>query len=222
MRHSPSRRRCAEPTRPRSRSSSRSCGNRYETTPVWRPRWVRGRENRLRRSPPGWPNLTGCGSFRRVGSGRCWQRCRCAGCGASVRSLRPPCAGWAWIPSALAHGVDDRPVAERGEAKQVSAETTFDADLSDMASVRAAVTAMTAHAHRRLLTSGQAARTVTVKVRSADVTHPAYGHGWVQGAGHGRVTVRFETRSTGPGPVHTFPTADPNLSRADPLTSLDW
>ena len=26
-----------------------------------------------------------------------------------------------------------------------------------------------------------------------------HGHGWVQGAGHGRVTVRFETRSTGPG-----------------------
>jgi DNA polymerase-4 len=40
-------------------------------------------------------------------------------------------------------------------------------------------------------------------------------------AGHGRVTVRFETRSTGPGPVRTFTTA-PGLSRADPLTSLDW
>jgi DNA polymerase-4 len=40
-------------------------------------------------------------------------------------------------------------------------------------------------------------------------------------AGHGRVTVRFETRSTGPGPVRTF-TTDPDLSRADPVTSLDW
>ncbi len=223
----------------------------------------------------------------------------------------------------LAHGLDNRAVAERGEAKQVSAETTFDADLNDMASVRAAVTEMTAHAHRRLLISGRAARTVTVKVRSADFTtrsrsetavtatthvavlvdtaqrlvmaalptagvrligvslsgltsavqqslfdetptpahsylepaepitpttvapsgwqhaastagpqgrwragedvdHPAYGHGWVQGAGHGRVTVRFETRSTGPGPVRTFTATDPDLGRADPLTSLDW
>jgi DNA polymerase-4 len=223
----------------------------------------------------------------------------------------------------LAHGLDDRAVAERGEAKQVSAETTFDADLSDIASVRAAVTEMTAHAHRRLLASGRAARTVTVKVRGGDFTtrsrsetavtattdgavlvdtaqrlvmaalpaagvrligvslsgltgavqqslfdeltdlsrpcvepaepitpstavpagehhsasttgptgrwragedvgHPAYGHGWVQGAGHGRVTVRFETRSTGPGPVRTFTATDPDLGRADPLTSLDW
>ncbi|HWR46599.1 MAG TPA: DNA polymerase IV, partial [Pseudonocardiaceae bacterium] len=70
----------------------------------------------------------------------------------------------------LAHGVDDRAVAERGEAKQVSAETTFDADLSDMASVRAAVTEMTAQAHRRLLTAARSARTVTVKVRGADFT----------------------------------------------------
>jgi DNA polymerase IV len=226
----------------------------------------------------------------------------------------------------LAHGLDDRAVAERGEAKQVSAETTFDIDLSDIISVRAAVTEMTAHAHRRLLNSGRAARTVTVKVRGGDFTtrsrsetaltattdvavlvdtaqrlvmaalpasgvrligvslsgltgavqqslfdeptdlsrpcvepaepitpstaapaggqhaasttgpagpqgrwragedvgHPAYGHGWVQGAGHGRVTVRFETRSTGPGPVRTFTATDPDLGRADPLTSLDW
>jgi DNA polymerase-4 len=55
-----------------------------------------------------------------------------------------------------------------------------------------------------------------------DVGHPAYGHGWVQGAGHGRVTIRFETRSTGPGPVRTFATTDPDLRRADPLTSLNW
>ena len=33
----------------------------------------------------------------------------------------------------------------------------------------------------------------------ADVTHPDHGHGWVQGAGHGRVSVRFETAATGPG-----------------------
>ncbi|HEY2222127.1 MAG TPA: DNA polymerase IV, partial [Actinomycetospora sp.] len=46
------------------------------------------------------------------------------------------------------------------------------------------------------------------------------GHGWVQGAGHGRVTVRFETRTTGAGRAVTFASDDPELSRADPLVSL--
>jgi DNA polymerase-4 len=211
----------------------------------------------------------------------------------------------------LARGIDDRPVAPRGAAKQVSAETTFDTDLTAMSEVHEAVARMTEAAHRRLVASGRAARTVTVKVRSADfttasrsetagtastdlgtltavaqrlaraavpeggvrligvslaglgddpppalfdpvraeavvappdpvperdrpeepalvrpwrpgddVSHPEHGHGWVQGAGHGRVTVRFETRSTGPGRAHTFASDDPALTRADPLASL--
>ncbi len=45
----------------------------------------------------------------------------------------------------------------------------------------------------------------------ADVEHDAYGRGWVWGAGLGRVTVRFETALTGPGPVRTFRTEDPAL-----------
>jgi DNA polymerase-4 len=53
-----------------------------------------------------------------------------------------------------------------------------------------------------------------------DVTHSEHGHGWVQGAGHGRITVRFETRSTGPGRARTFTADDPALRRADPLASL--
>jgi DNA polymerase IV len=210
----------------------------------------------------------------------------------------------------LARGVDERPVAPRGAAKQVSAETTFDSDLTAMAAVHDAVARMTEAAHRRLVASGRAARTVTVKVRSADFTtssrsetagiastdlgaltavaqrlaraavpeggvrligvslagltddpppalfeplaepapvvvevpepalpddqpagdrpwrpgddvaHTEHGHGWVQGAGHGRVTIRFETRSTGPGRAHTFAEDDPALTRADPLASL--
>ncbi|HEY4418950.1 MAG TPA: DNA polymerase IV [Pseudonocardia sp.] len=222
----------------------------------------------------------------------------------------------------LARGVDERPVAPRGAAKQVSAETTFDTDLTAMTAVHDAVARMTQAAHRRLLDSGRAARTVTVKVRSADFTtssrsatsgsgstdlqtltavaqrlartavpeggvrligvslaglidnpppalfepvrfeadptdsiadlasstsgtdavaaadpaavdterpwrpgddvlHPEHGHGWVQGAGHGRVTVRFETRSTGPGRAHTFAADGGDLVRADPLGSLE-
>ncbi|MGW3999419.1 DNA polymerase IV [Amycolatopsis sp. NPDC004772] len=49
-----------------------------------------------------------------------------------------------------------------------------------------------------------------------DVVHEEFGTGWVQGAGHGRVTVRFEHRSSGPGVARTFPQADPALTRGDP------
>ena len=55
-----------------------------------------------------------------------------------------------------------------------------------------------------------------------DVAHTEYGHGWIQGAGHGVMTVRFETRSTGPGPVRTFPDDTPGIDRANPVDSLDW
>jgi DNA polymerase-4 len=210
----------------------------------------------------------------------------------------------------LAQGIDHRPVAPRAAAKQVSAETTFDVDLTAMSAVHDAVARLAESAHRRLLASGRAARTVTVKVRSADfstatrsetaaeastdlavftataqrlaraavpeggvrllgvslaglgdepppalfatvsdspdppdaspaaehavgvpelprpwrtgddVQHPEHGHGWVQGAGHGRVTVRFETRSSGPGRAFTVAADDPALQRADPLACL--
>ncbi|APU19460.1 DNA polymerase IV [Actinoalloteichus sp. GBA129-24] len=53
-----------------------------------------------------------------------------------------------------------------------------------------------------------------------DVSHPEFGHGWVQGAGVGRVTVRFETQATGPGPARTFALTDPLITTADPLDSL--
>ncbi|GAA4553189.1 DNA polymerase IV [Pseudonocardia xishanensis] len=255
----------------------------------------------------------------------------------------------------LARGIDERPVAPRGAAKQISAETTFEHDLTHMTSVLAEVARMTAAAHRRLLLDGRAARTVTVKARNADfethtrsettafastdlgvltavaqrlagsavpeggvrlvgvslsglsespppalfeavpsetgwvavspsdpggaggevgvgggaaawgpspanggtaitveagehpepgtefgprpggrgaprdpadpwragddVTHPEFGHGWVQGAGKGRVTVRFETRASGPGRARSFAVTDPDLSVADPVES---
>lgn len=46
-----------------------------------------------------------------------------------------------------------------------------------------------------------------------DVVHTEHGPGWVWGAGRGVVTVRFETASTGPGPVRSFRTDDPDLRR---------
>jgi DNA polymerase-4 len=50
-----------------------------------------------------------------------------------------------------------------------------------------------------------------------DVRHAEFGHGWVQGSGLGRVTVRFETPYSGPGRVRTFRTDDPELEPAEPL-----
>lgn len=51
-----------------------------------------------------------------------------------------------------------------------------------------------------------------------DVHHSGFGHGWVQGSGLGRVTVRFETpEDAGPGRVRTFRTDDPELEPAEPL-----
>jgi DNA polymerase-4 len=49
-----------------------------------------------------------------------------------------------------------------------------------------------------------------------DIEHDQYGPGWVWGSGLGRVTVRFETKDTPPGPVRTFGYHDPALHRVDP------
>jgi len=228
----------------------------------------------------------------------------------------------------LARGIDDRPVTERAEAKQISAESTFDADLTTLGQLRDAAGPIAEHAHRRLERDGRGARTVTVKLKKADfstltrsatlpyatadagtltslarrllldpsdigpirlvgvgfsglsdvlqeslfpdldtpdldnrdldnrdldnrdldnrdpdssatalpaptgevndwrigddVTHPVFGHGWVQGAGHGVVSVRFETRATGPGVMRTFAIGTPDLTGSDPRDSLDW
>lgn len=50
-----------------------------------------------------------------------------------------------------------------------------------------------------------------------DVRHDVHGHGWVQGSGVGRVTVRFEEPGSEPGRVRTFRIDDPALRPADPL-----
>jgi DNA polymerase IV len=49
-----------------------------------------------------------------------------------------------------------------------------------------------------------------------DVVHAEHGRGWVQGSGAGRVTVRFETRDSGPGRVRTLRLDDAGLSPAEP------
>ncbi|NEB59608.1 DNA polymerase IV [Streptomyces diastaticus] len=54
-----------------------------------------------------------------------------------------------------------------------------------------------------------------------DVRHARLGHGWVQGSGLGRVTVRFETPYSGVGRVRTFPVDDPELTPAEPLPLVE-
>ena len=211
----------------------------------------------------------------------------------------------------LARGIDDRPVAERAEAKQISAESTFPEDLTTLDQLQQAAGPIAEHAHRRLLSDGRGARTVTVKLKRSDMStltrsltlpyatadaatlipaarrllldpleigpirlvgvgfsgltevrqeplfadldtwdqptdtqsataptaptvpvpgwrigddvhHRQSGHGWVQGAGHGVMTVRFETRASGPGPARTLSIDDPDVSRGNPVDSLDW
>jgi len=208
----------------------------------------------------------------------------------------------------LARGIDDRPVVERAEAKQISAESTFETDLTTLGQLHEAVTPIAEHAHRRLERDGRGARTVIVKLKKSDMStltrsatlpfatadagrltamarrllldprevgpirlvgvgfsglsdvlqeslfpelehqeldlldaavpepvsastswrvgddldHSVFGHGWVQGAGHGVVSVRFETRSSGPGVMRTFAIDDAELIRANPVDSLDW
>ena len=216
-----------------------------------------------------------------------------------------------------ARGKDRRPVAPRARSKQVSAERTLAVDASTTAAVDPVLLDTATAARTRLLKDGRAARTVTVKTRTADfqahtrsttlsaptddldeiiaaarsvvprpeesgavrlvgvslsglteerqavlfpepgtevpeatvvdetaeisektveatespaaidwrptqdITHTEYGHGWVQGTGAGVVSVRFETRSTGPGRTRTFPVDDPELSPGEPLASLE-
>jgi DNA polymerase-4 len=213
----------------------------------------------------------------------------------------------------LALGIDDRPVAENAPSKQISAESTFPADLTTLDQLREAAGPIGEHAHKRLEKDGRGARTVTVKLKKSDmstltrsatlpyattdagtliatarrllldpveigpirlvgvgfsglsdvrqeslfpdldlagddevadtrllptvtdlaatppawrigddVRHPEFGHGWIQGAGHGVMTVRFETRATGAGQARTFPGDTPGIERANPVDSLDW
>jgi len=53
-----------------------------------------------------------------------------------------------------------------------------------------------------------------------DVWHRALGPGWVWGSGVGRVTVRFETAETGPGPIRTFRSDDEALAPFEPWAEI--
>ena len=70
----------------------------------------------------------------------------------------------------MARGIDDRPVAERAVAKQISAESTFADDLTTLEELRDAIAPIGEHAHQRLGRDGRGARTVTVKLKKSDMS----------------------------------------------------
>ena len=213
----------------------------------------------------------------------------------------------------LARADDNRGVVTEREAKSVSAEDTFDVDVTDRGRLNHELDLLAARVGGRLRAAGVSGRTVTVKIRhydfttvtrsvtrdqptddprliaqlarrlltdidasagirllgvgvttltafaqddlfttaatdelatsaeapepdetgpaaaappavegwrpGQDVRHDEHGAGWVWGTGLGRVTVRFEGPTTGPGPVRTFRTDDAHLRPADPP---DW
>ena len=72
---------------------------------------------------------------------------------------------WYWR---ICRGIDDRPVRAHRETKSVSAERTFDTDLTDPAALIAEVERVAGLAWARIERSGVIGRTVTLKVKFAD------------------------------------------------------
>ena len=100
----------------------------------------------------------------------------------------------------IARGHDDRPVRERAEAKQISAESTFAEDLTTAGQVAGAIRRAAEGAHRRLLADGRAARTVTVKVRRTDFTSITRSYTLAEGT-TSLETIIAVARSLAPDPV---------------------
>ncbi len=68
----------------------------------------------------------------------------------------------------LANGIDDRSVNPERETKGISAETTFDADYADAATLRPILFRLCEKVARRLKAADLAGRSVTLKLKSAD------------------------------------------------------
>ncbi len=74
---------------------------------------------------------------------------------------------WYWR---IARGIDDRPVRADRETKSVSAERTFDEDLSDPTALAGELDRVAGLAWQRIDRNGALGRTVTLKVKFADFT----------------------------------------------------
>jgi nucleotidyltransferase/DNA polymerase involved in DNA repair len=69
---------------------------------------------------------------------------------------------WLW---AIANGIEETPVEERGLRKSISVEQTFEKDIQNKTMVRDALESLSHEVHDRLLGEGLLFRTVGIKVR---------------------------------------------------------
>ena len=69
---------------------------------------------------------------------------------------------------ALAHGIDDRPVAPRGRAKSIGKETTFPEDLQSAAAAEQVLLELSEKVGWRLRKAGMKGRTIQLKLRRGD------------------------------------------------------
>lgn len=76
----------------------------------------------------------------------------------------------------LSRGEDDRRVDPSGEAKSVSAETTFDEDIGDFDTLVVILRELAEKVSRRLKRAGIAGRTVTLKLKTADFKSRTRAH----------------------------------------------
>ena len=85
---------------------------------------------------------------------------------------------WLW---AIANGIEETPVEERGLRKSISVEQTFEKDIQNKSMVKDALESLTHEVHERLLAEHLWYRTVSIKVRfegfvtfTRDKTHTGY------------------------------------------------
>jgi len=85
---------------------------------------------------------------------------------------------WLW---AIANGIEETPVEERGLRKSISVEQTFERDIQNKTMVRDALESLSHEVHDRLLSEGLWYRTVGIKVRferfvtfTREKTHTGY------------------------------------------------
>jgi DNA polymerase-4 len=89
---------------------------------------------------------------------------------ANVARLRPIFGRYAERVQQRAAGIDDRPVCAEVDEKQISAEETFDVDITDRERLRSELIRLADRTGSRLRARGLAAGCVTVKIRRKDFT----------------------------------------------------
>ena len=137
-----------------------------------------------------------------------------------------------WLQQ-LARGVDDRPVVPDRETKSSGSENTYPEDLTDLATIRQAISEMAVDAARWLARRELLARTVTIKVRYSDFTTVTRSHS-ARGTRDeadlvSRAVLLLEKTAAGERPirllgvsVHNLCTVDQNYPAESPTAWLPF